>query len=430
MRDLRTLLERTAERVVAPPDAFETLRRRRRARQLRVRLAAAATALVVATAGIGVAAIAFRHHAPLPPAATLPGNGTIVFDRTLTAPIPYVPDTALFSAEPDGTGLRRITHDEGSHLYATVTSDAKRVAYVLQTPSPRGQRPATHDAIVVSSTDGSGRTVIHDCGAARCRDLAWSPDGTMIAFIEGDGSFDSLEVIDSDGGAERTLCSAVCGQFLMEPAWSPDGSTIVFAQDPYMYDGPAPVPSSIFTVRPDGLGLQRLTCIPSSGGTRCSQDVAPVWSPDGLLIAFDRRPSGFTSGPAGIFVMRPDGTGLHQVWQCPSTCGPFAWSPDGRELAVTRSPSTAVTIVSLAGQLVRRIDVCPPQACAYVEPVVWSPDGRDLLLEAFDSHGPIGLSVVREDGSGLHRVIESPAHDVNALVAWLPLPASRGSGAS
>jgi hypothetical protein len=68
----------------------------------------------------------------------------------------------------------------------------------------------------------------------------------------------------------------------------------------------------IFTVRPDGSGLERLTSDGAAG-----QNNWPMWSPDGASLGWGRG--------GGIWVMNADGSGKHAV----TTIGgvPGAWAP-------------------------------------------------------------------------------------------------------
>jgi Tol biopolymer transport system component len=66
----------------------------------------------------------------------------------------------------------------------------------------------------------------------------------------------------------------------------------------------------IFTISSNGTGERRLT-VPGD-----ATDDEPVWTPDGLRIAFTRQ---FRADTA-IYTMRPDGTGLERVsLACPLT---------------------------------------------------------------------------------------------------------------
>ena len=65
--------------------------------------------------------------------------------------------------------------------------------------------------------------------------------------------------------------------------------------------------------------------------TATGSDVLPVWSPDGLQLAYG---SG-TSNDRRLSIAAADGTGVARELTCPGTyCEPTDWSPDGRHLIV------------------------------------------------------------------------------------------------
>jgi Tol biopolymer transport system component len=111
----------------------------------------------------------------------------------------------------------------------------------------------------------------------------------------------------------------------MEATWSPDGSRLAFS---------AVVNSSlveeIFTIKPDGTGLVRLT--PAGG-----YDSGPKWSPDGSRIAFRADLTGAVGFTSGLGVMNANGSGRSIVSDLELYNLDFTWSPDGGSLAFTVS---------------------------------------------------------------------------------------------
>jgi tricorn protease-like protein len=101
-----------------------------------------------------------------------------------------------------------------------------------------------------------------------------------------------------------------------EPAFSVDGRTIAFARG-----------GDLYSVRPDGSGLRHLT----SGS---ALDSAPIVSPDGKRVVFERRAS--DDGPADLHAVRVLGGGLHGLTSGPDDDHQADFSPDGRAIVFVR----------------------------------------------------------------------------------------------
>jgi dipeptidyl aminopeptidase/acylaminoacyl peptidase len=189
--------------------------------------------------------------------------------------------------------------------------------------------------------DYGGRLIHPDGGRMRRLDggapfgVAFSPDGSRIAYADAFGF--GLRVQRADGrGREHTLTRG--SDF--DPDWSPNGQRVVFSRlyegDDYrqelrikegtgsrpLTDGSDPAWSAkgkiafvhsdggIYVIRPDGSGLRRVV----------EQGAEPDWSPDGRLIVYTRR--------AGIWVVRAGGGGARRLHGGSSP----SFSPNGRQI--------------------------------------------------------------------------------------------------
>ena len=83
--------------------------------------------------------------------------------------------------------------------------------------------------------------------------LAWSPDGTKIAFSSMRSVSQNIWVM-SAGGTNETNTNAISGN--PNPTWSPDGSKIAFSSS----DVSPPGYSHIWVMDTDGSNLVNLTC--------------------------------------------------------------------------------------------------------------------------------------------------------------------------
>lgn len=115
-----------------------------------------------------------------------------------------------------------------------------------------------------------------------------------------------------------------------EPAFSADGRTIAFVRG-----------DDLYSVRPDGSGLRHLT----SGA---ALDSAPLVSPDGRHVVFERRAG---AGAAGdLYAVRVLGGGLHALTSGPDDDHQADFSPDGRTIVFVRNsggPNTKEDLYSM-----------------------------------------------------------------------------------
>jgi Tol biopolymer transport system component len=262
--------------------------------------------------------------APSPIAASRPG-ALIAYIRTTEKPNPdncgaYPVPTCrvprLWIVGSDGSGAHELFPD-GESVQGGLTW------------SPDGTRLLYTDSGKLYLTDASGSTpelVDTGCAAPCQRDwqAAFSSDGTRLAFvrIDADGS-PSIATMDPARG-RTTILSSTSEAGDTGPAWSPDGKQIVFWR-PGNKDmgGPiAPVMAAVFVVDADGQNLRQVT-----PKTLDAENAA--WSPDGSRIVF-------TSPDAehrDVYTIRPDGTDMRRL----TTDGisyAATWTPDGRILFV------------------------------------------------------------------------------------------------
>jgi Tol biopolymer transport system component len=229
--------------------------------------------------------------------------------------------------------------------------------------------------------------------------------------------------------------------------------------------------SSIYTVRPDGSGLRRLTVPPTR--QQLGGDSGPVWSPNGRRIVFERdltywgadryrlaavaatgglarqltkgpfdamptfSPSGrriaFVRGGATVSLYTIDRLGRHAARLLADALDISpAWSPDGKTIAFSRLADASLPIdqatlylADADGSHVRQLGQV---ALRGVSPA-WSPDGRNIAFVSFADHNdpscpadscpPSGeIYVANADGTGLRRLTSSEADDEHPT--WSP----------
>ncbi len=163
---------------------------------------------------------------------------------------------------------------------------------------------------------------------------AFSPDGSLIAFMSMAGGAPEVWLIERDGADMRQLTRA--GELSEYPTWSPDARFLA-------YGGVRGGNFEILRTAVDGWEEQNLTRSPA-------KDQWPAWSPDGKSIAFmsDR------DGGEDVFVMPASGGGARNVTRTPELYESHpTWTPDGRLSFLRHGESgpVSVRVVDLVGPL-------------------------------------------------------------------------------
>ena len=178
-------------------------------------------------------------------------------------------------------------------------------------------------SISVMAADGSNRRVVFSDPSGSAFVPTWSPDGQWIAFVFGAffGARDTrpakVMMVRADGAPQtKDLTKGTPNSGF--PSFSPDGTRIAYRVWGE-YDGKREY------------GIRVLNLADGSVKTLTTElDNFPSWSPNGDVIAFTRRSGGTEDYDYDIFTMRPDGTNVRRLTDAPGNDSHSSWSPDGK----------------------------------------------------------------------------------------------------
>ncbi|MGM0546121.1 MAG: TolB family protein [Bacteroidota bacterium] len=227
--------------------------------------------------------------------------------------------TDLYSMNPDGNNVKRLTETSGEERYPAISPDGTQVVFWQQNPSAG----SNYGTIRIINADGSSpkKLTEQEYGATH---PVWSPDGKEIAFSQGK----KIRVMNADGTERKAITDDTNYDFA--PSWSPDGESFVFSSD--------------------GENSSRdiyVLDIGESGRTNLTDNDFynnyPAWSPDGNKIAFlsnESDPDDIYTA-LDLYIMDVDGNNREKIADLAiaavrsgDKASTPSWSPDGSKIVI------------------------------------------------------------------------------------------------
>ncbi|MEK6273427.1 MAG: hypothetical protein AABM42_12425 [Actinomycetota bacterium] len=284
---------------------------------------------------IALAAAIVAFVSPAAARAAFPGsNGRIAY---IGVPSYATIHTDIFTVLPNGSGFEQLTDNGVSEYEPSWSSTGRRLTFIRGVAGTVGG----YQVFKMNASGGNQTRVTHDDGIDSSP--GFSPNGRRIAYAK-----DNLESADEDtprrvsifkirpdGERKRRMVTGL----VTAPEYSPNGERIVFSGIPK-----GKRHGGIWTIRPDGSDLSRLTAPYSNGYS----DQSPSWSPDGRHIVFLRChiDSSIHACSGDVYVMRANASHKHPIEPIYGSVSP-TYSPAGDRIALSIHGEQCVDIYTI-----------------------------------------------------------------------------------
>jgi dipeptidyl aminopeptidase/acylaminoacyl peptidase len=234
----------------------------------------------------------------------------------------------IFSAPLDGERIYQLTGANERSVWPRWSPDAKQLAFLRD----RGG-DERFDIWLVDRDGERERNLTNEPGVMH-RDIAWSPDGTKLAYTANAGAKGfAVHVIDVTTGAKRALTDGARDD--LQPQWSPDGTLILF----WSRRDDVRTNADLYVVAATGGDATRL----ETRGGKDGESIDPRWSPDGTRISFTTDTRGRQEVAIATYAERSVGRIERMTESIHDEYG-AVWRPDGRALAYLHNEDAAVSL--------------------------------------------------------------------------------------
>jgi dipeptidyl aminopeptidase/acylaminoacyl peptidase len=234
----------------------------------------------------------------------------------------------IFSAPLDGERIFQLTGANERSVWPRWSPDAKQLALL------RDRGGDERFDIWLVDRDGEHERNLTNEPSVMHRDIAWSPDGTRVAYTANVGGKGfAVYVIDATTGAKRALTDGARDDF--QPRWSPDGTLLVF----WSRRDDVRTNADLYVVAASGGDATRLE---TRGGIDGESSDAR-WSPDGTRISFTTDTRGRQEVAIATYAERELGRIERMTESIHDEYG-AVWRPDGRALVYLHNEDAAVSL--------------------------------------------------------------------------------------
>ncbi|MDO8754250.1 MAG: hypothetical protein Q7J80_10190, partial [Anaerolineales bacterium] len=222
---------------------------------------------------------------------TMPANGGWPARITTDRPLAAYWDDEIPQWSPDGNWL---TFGIKGHVHIVSTSS-------------------------LSEVEGGGLPKKITDFATSASSARWMPDSNGLIVTVERNDTDQLLLTDRDGSWPRALTTDTIGDH-WDARPSPDGKFIVF--NLRRFDDLNRLDIILLEI---ATGKQ--VTLYGKSSTRA---LSPKWSPDGKWISFISQ----ETGREELYLIKPDGEGLHQLTKAGQDIFQYEWSPSGKQMLV------------------------------------------------------------------------------------------------
>jgi Tol biopolymer transport system component len=242
----------------------------------------------------------------------------------------------IYLARPDGSGRHQIVTDQtGSQIHPDWSPDGQRIAFVRFTPEDKSE-------LWVVNADGSGEELLVSCEDP-CNSFGypdWNADGSRIYFsqdadAQANGIPRTFQIarVDVATGRVDVVLTRQDGMTAEQPRISPDETRLAYTR--FRDPAEALAGSAVFVSDLDGGPEQRLTEFDAYGAY-------PDWAPDGQRIVFNTFDLGAFQDitvQVNLFTVRPDGSDVQRLTdygENDTRATQPRWAPDGSGIVYTQ----------------------------------------------------------------------------------------------